>query len=177
MAYRVNPYVRSKLVVILTGIVMCGLAIAVLINPIAAVGTLVRIIGWVFLGFGIVMLVSAFMKGDPVHNAVSELGLGVVCAILGLVMALAPGVFTTIVWTFIGIVVLATGILDIIEAADARGQGSPLAPAGAIVGFITAILGVIAIVSPLFFPELAMLVAAVVLLVDGITELIFGLGM
>jgi hypothetical protein len=39
------------------------------------------------------------------------------------------------------------------------------------------VLGIICVVSPMFFPELGMLIAAVTLLVDGVTEVVFGLGM
>ena len=168
---------NGKLMCVIFAGAMVGLGIAIFLNPIAAVETLVRTIGWVLAGFGVVMLVSAFMTGDPVHNAVSELVLGVLCLAIGLVMAMSPRSFVTIVWTFIGIIVLATGVLDLIEAGGARRTGSPLGLPASVSGCITVFLGAVTILSPFAFPELAMLVAAVVLLVDGITEIIFGLGM
>ena len=172
-----DRFARSKLVVVLTGIVMIGLSIAIFLNPIAAVETLVCTIGWVLAGFGIVMMVSAFMTGDPVHNALSELVLGALCLILGIGMGVSPRTFVTIVWTFIGVIVLATGVLDVIEAGGARRTGSSLAIPATIAGCLTVVLGAVVIVSPFLFTELAMLVAAIVLMVDGVTELIFGLGM
>jgi len=172
-----NRFARSKIIVIITGIVMVALGIAIFVNPIAAVETLVRIIGWVLAGYGVITLLSAFMRGDPVSNAPSELALGGACLVFGLVMGIAPGIFVKVVWTLIGAIVLATGVLDIIEAGDARSSGSPLAGPATISGVITCLLGAVAIITPLFYVELGMLVAAVVLLIDGITEIIFGLGM
>lgn len=177
MGSMTNRFARSKIIVIITGIVMVALGIAVFVNPIAAVEALVRIIGWVLVGFGIITLVSAFAKGDPRENAPTELVLGGICVVLGLFMGIGPGLFVTIVWTIIGIIVLATGVLDIIEAGDARATGSPLALPATVSGVITALLGVIVIFAPLFSSGVVMLIAAVALLVDGITEIIFGLGM
>ena len=172
----VNRFARSKIIIVITGIVMIALGIAIFVNPIAAVQTLVRIIGWILAGYGVITLVSAFSRGDPVHNAPSELALGAACLVFGLVMGIAPAVFVQVVWTIIGCIVLATGVLDIIEAGDARSVHSPLAMPATISGVITCLLGAVAIFMPFLYSELAMLVAAVVLLIDGVTEVIFGLG-
>jgi len=172
-----NRFARTKGVVLLTGIVMVVLGIAVLVNPIGAVETLVRIMGWVLVVYGALTLVNAFMKGDPVKNAPAMLGLGGVAVVVGLIMALAANSLVSFVWTIIGIIVLATGVFDIMEAGDFRKVGSPLALPATASGVITAILGAVVIICPLFSAAFAMLLAAVALLIDGITEIIFGLGM
>ena len=172
----VNRFARSKIIIVITGIVMCAMGIAIFVNPIAAVQTLVRILGWILAGYGLITLVSAFMRGDPVHNACSELALGGATLVLGLVMGIAPGGFVQFIWTIIGCIVLATGVLDVIEALDARNTGSPLAGPAIVSGVVTCLLGAVAILTPFFYVELGMLVCAVVLLIDGITEVIFGLG-
>jgi uncharacterized membrane protein HdeD (DUF308 family) len=172
-----DRFARTKGVVLLTGIVMVVLGIAVLINPIGAVETLVRIMGWVLVVYGALTLVNAFMKGDPVRNSPTMLFLGGACLIVGLVMAIASQALVSFVWTIIGIIVFLTGVLDIIEAGAFRSAGNPLAVPATTSGVITAVLGAIVIICPLFSAALGMLLAAVALLVDGITEIIFGLGM
>jgi uncharacterized membrane protein HdeD (DUF308 family) len=172
-----DRFARTKGVVLLTGIVMVVLGIAVLVNPIGAVETLVRIMGWVLVVYGALTLVNAFMKGDPVRSSPTMLFLGGACLIVGLVMAIASQALVSFVWTIIGIIVFLTGVLDIIEAGAFRSAGSPLAVPATTSGVITAVLGTIVIICPLFSAALGMLLAAVALLVDGITEIIFGLGM
>lgn len=172
-----DRFARTKGVVLLTGIVMVVLGIAVLVNPIGAVETLVRIMGWVLVVFGILTLVNAFMKGDPVRNSPTMLLLGGVCLVVGLIMAIASQALVAFVWTIIGIIVFLTGVLDIIEAGAFRSTGSPLAVPATASGVITAVLGAVVIICPLFSAAIAMLLAAVALLVDGVTEIIFGLGM
>lgn len=171
-----NVFSRTKPIILLTGLVMVALGIAVLVNPIAAVEALVRIMGWIMAAYGVVTIVSAFMRGDPLQNARADLVLGVITLIPGLIMGVFPGQLVRFVWTIIGIIVLATGILDIIEAGDFRRVGSPLALPATISGVITALLGLVVIISPMFSMALGMLFAAVALIVDGLTEIIFGLG-
>ena len=168
---------RTKPIVLLTGLVMVVLGIAVLVNPIAAVEALVRIIGWVLLVYGGITLASAIMRGDPLKNAPADLGLGGIAIVLGLVMVIAPGGLVKFVWTIIGILVFVTGVLDIMEAGSFRSTGSPLAMPATVSGVITAFLGLVVIFAPLFSIALGMLFAAVALIVDGITEIIFGLSL
>ena len=172
-----NRLERTKAVVILTGIVMVVLGIAIMVNPINAVQTLVRIMGVVLLAYGAVTLVPAFMRGDPVRNAPADLAIGGIAAVVGLVMAIFPGALVNFVWSIIGIIVLFTGLLDIAESRVFRTVASPLAIPATTSGIITIALGVITILAPMASMTMAMLVAAVALLIDGVTEIIFGLGM
>lgn len=177
MAGMTNRFARTKAIIVLTGVVMVALGIAVLVNPIAAVETLVRIIGWVLVAYGVITIVSAVIKGDPVQNAPGALALGILAIGFGLFMGIAPRFLVSFVWTLIGIIVLATGVFDIVEAGTYRNEGSPLATPATVSGIITALLGVIVIFCPLISAGVGMLVAAVALLIDGVTEIIFGLGM
>lgn len=167
---------RTKPVVLLTGVVMVALGIAILVNPIAAVEGLVRIIGWVLVGFAAVTLVPAFMRGNPMEDARGELVLGGIAALSGIVMVATPGSLVRFAWTIMGVIILLTGVFDISEAGAFRRVASPLATPAMVSGVITAVLGAIVILAPMASATLGMLIAAIALLVDGVTEIIFGLG-
>ena len=92
-------------------------------------------------------------------------------------MAFYTGGVVTFVYVFMGVMILATGLLDIIETKRFRDDRSPIALPATVSGVITVLLGIIVIVAPMFSVALSMLFAAVALIVDGITEIIFGLGM
>ncbi|MDO4538917.1 MAG: DUF308 domain-containing protein [Coriobacteriales bacterium] len=172
-----NRFARTKPIVLLTGLVMVILGIAVIVNPIGAVTTLIRIIGWVLAIYGIITLVSAFAKGDPVRNSPGTLGFGGIITLLGLIMGIWPALFNTVIWTVLGIIILGTGVMDIIETSSFRSSGSPLAMPATVSGVITALLGVAVIFAPMASSAVGMLLAACALLVDGVTEIIFGLSM
>ena len=172
-----DRFSRSKAVILLTGIVMVALGIAVLVNPIGALGVLVRIMGVVLIAVAAFTLVPAFTRGNPLQDARVELALGIIAAIVGLIMVIAPESVVSFVWTIVGIVILGTGLLDIVEAGTFRRVGSPLGIPATASGAICVVLGVLVIAVPMASPTLGMLVAAVALLIDGVTEIIFALGM
>ena len=170
-------FARTKPIVILSGIVLVILGIAVLVNPIGAAETLARIVGWVSVALGVITLVNAVRKGDPVKNDLGELVFGILVTVLGLVMVFFTGGVIRFMYVFLGVMIFATGILDIIETRRFRDDKSPLALPATVSGVITIILGVIVIVAPMFSVAVGMVLAAVALIVDGVTEIIFGLGM
>ncbi len=170
-------FARTKPIILLTGIVMVILGVVVLVNPIGAAEALTRIVGWVSVVYGVITLVNAIRRGNPLKEAPGELGLGILATVLGLVMAFYTGGVVTFVYVFMGVMILATGLLDIIETKRFRDDRSPIALPATVSGVITVLLGIIVIIAPMFSVALSMLFAAVALIVDGITEIIFGLGM
>ncbi|MBR3157683.1 MAG: DUF308 domain-containing protein [Atopobiaceae bacterium] len=172
-----NRFTRSKAVILLTGIVMVAIGIAVLINPIGALEVIVRITGWLLVAYGVILIVPSVMRGNSLQNVSTDFVLGVVAALCGLVMGIAPSFVVSFIWTLIGIGILATGVLDILEAGRFRRVGSPLGLPATTSGAICVLLGLLVIFVPLASPTLGMLVAAVALLIDGVTEIIFALGM
>lgn len=172
-----GSFTRTKPIVLLTGLAMTALGIAVLINPIGAVDALVRISGWILVVYGVISLVLAFVRGDPVNNAKADLAISALALIFGLIMAFFSAGFVKFIWNIIGLFVFITGVLDVLEAGTFRRDGSPLALPATVSGIITALLGLAVLILPFFTVEIAMLLAAVALVVDGITEIIFGLSM
>ena len=85
-----SVFSRTKPIVLLTGAVMVVLGVAILLNPVVVTETLVRLMGWIMAAFGVVTLVSAFMRGDPVQNARADLALGAVTLLPGLIMGVFP---------------------------------------------------------------------------------------
>ena len=167
---------RSKPVILITGLIMVGLSIAIFMNPIAAMESLIRIIGIVLVAYGAFALITAFRRGQPMQKSPGELLLGGIAAITGLFMAFVPDKMGALVWAILGILILITGILDIMEARDLRADRSSLAVPATFSGVFTTLLGILVIVVPLWSATVGMLIAAVALFVDGITEIIFGLG-
>ena len=167
---------RSKPMILITGLVMVGLSIAIFVNPIAAMESLIRIIGIVLVVYGAFTFVMAVRRGRPMQDSPGELLLGGIAAITGLFMAFLPDKMGALVWAILGVLILITGILDIMEARDLSAGRSPLTVPAFISGGLTALLGILVIVVPMWSATVGMLVAAVALFVDGITEIIFGLG-
>ena len=171
------PITRSKSTILLTGAVMVALGVAVLINPIRALEVIVRIMGWILVAYGLFTTVPKVIRRDEIGDNIADISIGVVLLVVGLFMGLFPANFVSFVWTLIGIFILATGLFDIMESGSFREKGSTLAVPATVTGVICVLLGLAVILVPMASPTLGMLIAAIALLVNGITETIFGLGM
>lgn len=172
-----DKFVRTKPTILLTGVVMVALGIAVLVNPIGALEVIIRIMGWILVAYALITIVPLVMQGKPIQSVLTDVWFAGVAGIVGLIMGIFPNFMLTFVWTLIGIMVLATGLLDIMEAKNYRRDRSPLATPATASGAICAALGALVIFMPLLSPTMAMLVGAIALIVNGVTEIIFGLGM
>ncbi len=167
---------RSKGNVLLTGIVMIAMGVIILINPIQAMDTIVRMIGCALIVFGILALVPAFIHRDTITGVTPDIGSSILAIIFGLVLAFFPTFVVTVVWTMIGIFILLTGILDIVEARPLRQTAGMLGLLATGSGVLCVLLGILVICVPMASPTLGMLVAAGALIINGITEIIFALG-
>ncbi|MBR3318414.1 MAG: DUF308 domain-containing protein [Atopobiaceae bacterium] len=172
-----SSLMRSKSTILLTGAVMVALGVAVLINPIRALETIISIMGWILVGYGVLTIVPIVVRHLKLGESLGDVSFGAVSLVLGLFMAIFPSNLISFVWTLIGILILATGLLDIVESGTFRQQGSPLGIPATVSGVICVLLGVLVIWAPMLSPTLGMLIAAIALIINGITEIIFGLGM
>lgn len=176
MAHRFG---RSKLTVILTGVALLVLGIAILVNPIGALQGLVSGLGWILVIVGALTLVSIAIGGKlPPKGQAGDLVAAVVEIALGVVMVAAPAALVECVWTLLGVLVLLTGIGDVVDSGVLEGKDADgsrhVVVARLVSGVLTVALGVAAICMPLLGPVFGMLFAALALILDGIGELVTG---
>ena len=167
---------RTKATVILMGVALLVLGIALFVSPIGATLLVVRIVGWALTIVGAITLANCWRHySEGLRQA--DLFVGLLECVPGVCLVAWPGAFVSVVYALIGVVILVTGINDVIEANALRvtvgvGWGWRMALAVA-----TVIAGVIVVASPFSMAELVMLVAGVALVFDGITEIIAGVTM
>ena len=137
---------RSKGNVLLTGIVMIVMGVIILINPIQAMETIVRMIGCAFIAFGILALVPTVIHRNEVNGVTPDIGSSAIAIILGLVLAFFPGPVVSVVWTLIGVIILLTGILDIVEARPIRQANGMLGGLATGSGVLCVLLGIFHVV-------------------------------
>ena len=88
-----------------------------------------------------------------------------------------PDAFVAVVYVIIGVIVLVTGVNDVIEANAVRLAFGAGWVWRMVIGVITLLAGVAVVASPFAMAELVMLVAGLALIFDGITEIIAGVSM
>ncbi len=92
--------------------------------------------------------------------------LGIAQIILGSICIMAPYLTSTALATLIGILLLVSGIVEIIQAAQSRGFGA--GGAGFLGGALGILGGILIIMAPMFFLSILSLLVAIYFFVDGL---------
>lgn len=164
---------RTKAAVILMGIALLVLGVAMFVAPIGATLLIVSIVGWTLVIAGAITLANSWM-----HRAVelrqADLVIGLLEAVPGMCLVVWPSAFVAAVYVLIGIIVVVTGVNDVVEAFATRRLGFPGWGWRLVLGILTLVAGAFVVVSPFTMAEFVMLVAGLALVFDGITEIVAG---
>lgn len=167
---------RTKATVILMGVALLVLGVAMFVSPIGATLLIVQVVGWTLAVAGVITLLNCWRHASEGMRQ-ADLFMGLLEAIPGVCLIVWPDAFVAVVYVIIGVIVLVTGVNDVIEANAVRlafGAGWVWRMA---IGVITLLAGVAVVASPFAMAELVMLVAGLALIFDGITEVIAGVSM
>ena len=167
---------RTKATVILMGVALLVLGLAMFVSPIGATVMIVQTVGWVLAIAGVLTLVRCWARRSAELRQ-ADLMMGIVELAPGLVLVLWPGAFVAVIYVLIGVLILITGVNDVIEAGAVRRLGLPGYGWRMAVAVLTLLLGAIVVTSPFTMAEFVMLVAGVALIFDGVTEIIAGVRM
>lgn len=167
---------RTRATVILMGVALLALGIAMFVSPIGATLLVVRIVGWTLAVVGAVTLLGCWRHASEGLRQ-ADLFVGLVEAVPGVCLIVWPDAFVTVVYVIIGIIVLITGVNDIIEAGVVRRTLGVGWAWRMVAGVVTLLAGLAVVTSPFTMAELVMLVAGLALVFDGITEIVAGVSM
>lgn len=169
---------RTKTGVIITGITLTLLGIIMFMRPIITLTVIVLIAGWILLALGIVTLINSVVHRK---NEGSSFGLGIVVgaveAILGLCIVIWPASFLFYLYIVLGIIVIITGLGDIVESFGMRKAGYEKWGIALMMGILTLILGVLVVISPFAFLEFVTVITGITLVFGGVTEVVAGIMM
>lgn len=158
---------RSRLTVVLCGLGLLALGLSVMVNPIGALEEGVALVGWILVIIGALTLLAAAIQGGmPPRRGWTDIVVGGVDLVLGVVLVTASASLVDAVWSILGIYVLLAGVHTV---ADAPGAGVRVA------GVVCAALGASVVAFSLANPVLGMLVACLAFVVAGVIELVCGL--
>lgn len=167
---------RTKATVILMGVALLVLGVAMFVSPIGATLLIVQVVGWTLAVAGAITLLNCWRHASESMRQ-ADLFMGLLEAIPGVCLIVWPDAFVAVVYVIIGVIVLVTGVNDVIEANAVRLAFGAGWVWRMVIGVITLLAGVAVVASPFAMAELVMLVAGLALIFDGITEIIAGVSM
>ena len=160
---------QDKLTSIVMGAASLILGVMLFTNPTGAALLVTRIVGIVILVPGVIALVNYLMKGSQTPM---DLFVGVAETVIGAVLTLFPGAFVNWLVVIAGVFILVMGLRDLSVARYAAGAGASFANSQTIMAIISMVFGLLVIVSPFAFVDIAFIIAGIGLVVNGVTELI-----
>lgn len=166
---------RTRATIILSGILLIVLSIIALVVPIGSATTSVTIVGWTLIVAGGITIATSFARSIELYQAQADLVLAGLEVVPGIIMVMDPTLFVPWLWSVLGLYVVLTGVEDTFEAYDLRGLANHHWTWRLAIAIFTIVTGLIVFGATFYSTVLGMLLAALALLLDGITELISGI--
>lgn len=166
---------RTRATIILSGVLLLALGVIAAALPLAATDLACTVVGWALIVGGGITIVTAFVRPGDVLSDQADLIIAGVEIVPGFIMVMDPSLFAQWLWGFVGLYIVLTGVDDAFEAFDLRGARNHHWTWRLAVAIFTIVLGVLVFLATYASHTLGMMVAALALLLDGITELVSGI--
>ena len=159
---RTNKLIEAACLLAL-GIVLfiwSGTAIEVMCKTISAVIAII----------GLVIVIAFFFARRNYYGSSVGLFGGVVLLVMGMYLFFTPELLAALIPTIIGLIILLTGLVDLSEAIHMAHGRPRSATAAVVIAALEIIAGVLFVIHPEFIENIIMKFMAVVLILDGITD-------
>lgn len=156
-------------------ILMILIGLILVIWPGHVMETAMTILG-VALVIGGGLLIFSWYRGRPRSSSVVTLAEGIVMALMGLAVLLAPRFLINLIPTIVGILVLLNGILNLAQALDQRRETYNRWTSSLVLAILTILLGLIILFNPFSTMEMLVIAIGVVIIYNGISNLIIEAG-
>lgn len=147
-----------------TAILMLLIGIVMIVLRVGAVSILVVFAGVMLMVYGS----SAVSKGIRSKDGGTDLAIGLLAAIVGLLLVLATGRMTSILIILVGVFLIVLGILAIVSNLDAGGRRKMTS---LVVGILMAVIGLLLILYPGATTDTMMLAIGIVMVVLSVFSL------
>lgn len=164
---------RSKATTLITAIVAIILGIVLLMNPTGVALALTYVVGIVLIVLGVVKLIGYIRAGDSGSQV--DFIVSIVEIVVGAIVCIWPDVFVNWLVVIVGVLIVVMAVGDIADARTASKLGAPFATGKLVLAVISLVIGVVVIISPFAFVDLAFTIAGIALIVYGVSEFIAAL--
>ncbi len=153
---------------IVFSLMLIAFGVFVLINPLATTEVMVKIIGGLFLLYGVIKLVGYVTKDKYQLAFQFDLAMGIFAIIIGIILIVRYEKIIEVLPIVVGFLILMDGGLKIQTAIDSRRFGLKVWKAILVIAIITTIAGAVLIIAPVESIKLIMRLVAINIIVDGI---------
>ena len=162
---------NMKISFILAAVLYLVLGLFLLLWPGTSITVICYLFGGVLFLYGLVSVLTFFLRDSRQGNFVLELFLGIVAAAIGLLFLVRPAVAASILPVIVGLFVVVDGLLNLKRAIELHGLLYPRWGIALALSLCSIVLGLLVVFRPFLAAEaLAMLIGAV-LIFEGLSDL------
>lgn len=114
---------KGKFAILAAPLAYVVLGLILLLKPTATASVLFTIMGVVFLAYGVVTVVSFFLRKGSGFSSQAELVFGIVAAVIGALLLAHPTFLLDFIFIILGVYVLADGLVNLKRGLDLREKG------------------------------------------------------
>ena len=159
---------NMKLSFLLAAVLYVILGLVLLIWPGVSATVFCYAFGGILLIYGVVTIVSFFLRDSRQGSFVFELCLGIVAAALGLLFLLRPVIVASVLPVILGLFIVVDGLVNLKRALELRRMlwTVPLALSAG-----SAVLGLVIVFQPFLAAEALVMLIGAVLIYEGLSDL------
>ena len=168
----------TRFTVTMTGALLVFLGAAILANAGDVTEFVVRLVGFASALFAVVIFVGHVMRAHTLDAIPFEelVGAGVLL-FGGTIVALYPGLFAKVLFSVLGILIVLSGLGDILRSRALKAEDEQLQRASLRVGIVTVAIGAFVTFVPSAAVRVIPVICGVALVLDGLSEIYLALTM
>ena len=121
--------------------------------------------------FGVVTIVSFFLRDSRQGSFVFELFLGIVAAALGLLFLLRPVIVASVLPVILGLFIVVDGLVNLKRALELRRMLYLRWTVPLVLSAVSAVLGLVIVFQPFLAAEALVMLIGAVLIYEGLSDL------
>jgi uncharacterized membrane protein HdeD (DUF308 family) len=170
-----NFFYRADNHGVLLSILMVVLGLVLAIWPGHVMTSAMTILGIALLAGG-ALLIFSWYSGRNRDSSVITLAEGIVLAVAGLVVLIAPKFLISIVPLCVGAVITLNGIFNLAQALDQRKANYNRWTASLVMAILTIVLGLLIVFNPFSTMEMLVVAIGIIIIYNGVSNLLIELG-
>lgn len=162
---------NMKLSFLLAAVLYIILGLILLIWPGVSATVFCYAFGGILLIYGVVTIVSFFLRDSRQGSFVFELFLGIVAAALGLLFLLRPVIVASVLPVILGLFIVVDGLVNLKRALELRRMLYVRWTMPLVLSAVSAVLGLVIVFQPFLAAEALVMLIGAVLIYEGLSDL------
>ena len=156
---------------VLLSLLLIIMGIVLVVWPSPVISAVITLVGVGLMVGGVIAVIGWLRNRDTTVASYSRFGSGLLGIVAGIIITANPIKVASFFPVMIGVVILITGIINLVQSLDLRKMGYQRWVVPFILALVTILCGIAFITQPITALEIPVIAAGVMLIYDGLVSL------